>query len=463
MPDINPNIPLGVQGPMSSIGGFLDVAKGVTGLKAAQVGLESNTKVLEERNNVRALFQDPSKFMGEDGNFDYNKVVGPLMEAAPTTGGQILTQLFQGQREATIAKQSLLQLGDAQRASVGQWLLSQSQDPNSTKESVDAGLGHLTALMPTLKPAVEFFRKSILANAGDQAALKAGLMQAGQSVMGPAQQVEAMTPGGPVMDSGQITFQQNIKPLAGAVGPVAGTLTQKVLPPTTPVFRGSAPGYLGVTASQAPGSGAGIQSGPSLGQAENVAGSVDVVNKDWNATNESARTASQDIGVLQNIKKYAPGAITGVAGDRRAYLAGLAGLLGMDAAQLEKTNTDVLAKNTNMLALAGGDTNLAKLMAESANPNTHMTPQAIQDAANQVIAQRKLALAKQQYLGHFKGDPAQYQQELAAFNAAADPRALQVSEMSDAELSRMKAAMSPAEREDFGRKIRKLQAMGIVK
>jgi hypothetical protein len=77
---------------------------------------------------------------------------------------------------------------------------------------------------------------------------------------------------------------------------------------------------------------------------------------------------------------------------------------------MARTDTDLLAKNSNMLALAGGNTDLARTLAESANPNTKMTPQAIQAAADQVIAQQKLALAKQKLLQPIKAlnDPAMY-------------------------------------------------------
>lgn len=207
-----------------------------------------------------------------------------------------------------------------------------------------------------------------------------------------------------------------------------------------------------------------VQTSPALGQEGGVLGTVASVNNDWEKTRQSAETAQQDIGVLQNIKKFARGAVTGVGQERRAFLTGLAGLIGMDVAQMEKTNTDLLAKNSNMLALAGGDTNLARTMAEAANPNPHMTPEAIEDAANQVIAQRKLAVAKQKFLAPFKNanDPAKYNEALSQFNQVGDARILQLDSMSKDEKQRMKAAMSPRERAEFSEKIRRMHAMGLV-
>lgn len=314
------------------------------------------------------------------------------------------------------------------------------------------------------------------------------------------QQSGTVQPSGPVLNNGQ--QQQGINTNVFATqqqGPIPAVQAQNQLPPTTPTIdpNTNVPGYVGsqgpkvnlpghpanvlnaiegikdpeeraaVKAAYRQQLGGGpkpIQSGPALGTHEAIAGTVEGVNKDWLHTQNAASTAAQDISVLQNIKKYAPGAVTGVTGDRRAFVAGLAGLLGMDEAQLEKTDTDLLAKNSNMLALAGGDTNLAKTMAEAANPNTHMTPEAISKAADQVIAQRKMALAKQSILRTYKArnDINGYNEVLAEFNKSADPRILQLRDMSAEDKARMKASMSPAEQKEFGNKIRKMQEMGVV-
>ena len=204
-----------------------------------------------------------------------------------------------------------------------------------------------------------------------------------------------------------------------------------------------------------------------VGQSEAIKGTVDAVNKDWESTLASAKSAGTDIGLLQNIKKFAPGAVTGVETDRRAYISGLASLLGMDAGTLAKTSTDLLAKNTNMLALAGGDTNLARTMAEGANPNTHMTKEAITDAANQVIAQRKLALEKQKLLGPVKtmvdrglATPDTYNAALAKINSI-DPRVLQLPDMGAEEKKKLMGAMSPSEQDAFIKMTRGAHALGM--
>jgi len=186
------------------------------------------------------------------------------------------------------------------------------------------------------------------------------------------------------------------------------------------------------------------------------------VQDDWAQTNALATEASKNIGVLQAIKQYAPGAIKGVESDRAAYLSGLAGYLGISSAQLAKTDTDLLAKNEKMLALAGGNTNLAKTMAEGANPHTTMTGEAIRKAADQVIAQQQIPLNKQKLLLPYIKNPDAYMAVLQHFNAISDPRVLQYQNMTDAEKKELKKVMSPSEREDFGNKIHANRIHGFI-
>lgn len=271
-------------------------------------------------------------------------------------------------------------------------------------------------------------------------------------------QASAITPSGPMMNTGQVQQQVNTNPLAGPNGPIPGTTAQNVLPPSTPTVDAQGnPVYLGPQ-NQKP-----VAAGPKLGVTQNVAGTVDTVNKHYQGVVEESNKAAQDVGVLQNIKKYAPGAVTGVAGDRRAYLAGLAGLLGMDAEQLSKTNTDLLAKESNMLALAGGDTNLAKLMAESANPNTHMTPEAITKAADRVISMRELSIEKQHFFQNLKGDTNTYNSQLSEWNKHADPRVLQYRHMSQKEKVEMRSSMSDKEAKEFASHLRWFEDKGILR
>lgn len=210
-----------------------------------------------------------------------------------------------------------------------------------------------------------------------------------------------------------------------------------------------------------------VPSGLPIGAESGVLGTQAQINKHWSDTQGASNNANQDIAVLGTIKQHAAGAATGIGADRQALAAGIAGLLGMDSGEMVKTNTDLLAKNSNMLALAGGDTNAARAMAEAANPNSHMTKEAITQAADQIIAQRKLALARTQFLTPFKamadqGHPEMYNNALNQFNSVADPRVIQFGTMSTAEKTAMKHAMSPSEQAEFRTKLGKARQLGIA-
>jgi hypothetical protein len=304
--------------------------------------------------------------------------------------------------------------------------------------------------------------------AADPKGFRQVLLNSIQAGVGAGGQATNIRPNGVGVSNNQQTAVVETNPFSpNPVGTtIPGTAQQLQVPPTaTTVTPGGQAAYVGPRPAATAGPVARpIPAGNPPGFEGGVAGTVETVNKDWATTAQQASTAAQDIGVLQNIKKYAPGAITGVETDRRSYLTGLAGLIGMDPEQMARTDTDLLAKNSNMLALAGGNTDLARQLAESANPNSKMTPQAIQSAADQVIAQRKLAIAKQRFLTPFKAlnDPAAYTKALAGWNEVADPRVLQVKDMSVEDLGRMKATMSKSEQADFRKKIVRMKELGVL-
>ncbi len=313
--------------------------------------------------------------------------------------------------------------------------------------------------------------------------------------LGAQGQTDAATPSGPVINTGQQQQFFNTKPTAGPVGPVSGVAAQNQLPPTAqtvqevtpgvyqPVFVGPQGGGIrppgapqapaGMSPPAVPGSPASappaqpqrgfVPAGPPMGAEPNMAGIVEVVNRDRVATAEQASVASRNIPVLQEIRKYAQGASTGVLSDKRALIAGIAGYLGMSEGDLVRTNTDLLAKNSAMLALAGGNTDAARALAEAASPSTKMTPTAIHKAVNQIIAQQEMALAKQKYLGQYADNPVAYSRALTSFNAIADARVFEYPNMSVKEKEQFKNSLPPAEVEAFGRKLAAARQFGFIK
>lgn len=322
--------------------------------------------------------------------------------------------------------------------------------------------------------------------------------------MGAPSQASAVAPSGVGVTNGQQSSVVNTNPFAGQVGAtIPGTEQQMQLPPTTPTMENGTPGYLGPQPVQGQGGfdpskvspaqkaamvadspegyangleafykrgqtqPARVTTGLPVGASGAIEGTQGAINDHWKGAITSSNSAQQDIGVLQNIKQHAAGAATGIAADKQTLVAGIAGMLGMDAGELAKTNADLLAKNSAMLALAGGDTNLARTMAEAATPNSHMTKEAIVQAADQVIAQRKLALARTQFLMPFKGmadhgNPEMYNNALVQFNSVADPRVIQFTSMTPEEKIHLKSSMTEQERAEFGAKLGKARSLGIA-
>jgi len=347
------------------------------------------------------------------------------------------------------------------------------------------------------RPMAEAMTSRLIAQASsDPKSVRQSLLTAINAGLGAQGQASAAIPGGPAISTGQQTAVINTNPQAGPVGrAVPGTVAQQQLPPTAqtvqevapgvyqPAFVGPQPGGIrppgpsqppaGAVAPAAPGAPAGapsaqpqrgfVPAGPPMGAADNMAGITEMVNRDRLATQQAAQVASQNVPVLQTIRKYANDAATGVASDKRALIAGLAGYLGMSEGDLVRTSTDLLAKNSAMLSLAGGNTDAARALAEAANPSTKMTPTAIRKAVNQIIAQQEMALAKQSYLQRYEADPVAYSKALTSFNAIADARVFEYPQMSVKEKAEFKNSLTPAEVEAFGRRLAAARQFGFIR
>ena len=239
----------------------------------------------------------------------------------------------------------------------------------------------------------------------------------------------------------------------GTIIPGTGYFNQP--PPTTPVVNSlgqkqllGAPGNPPVLTELSPQQEALLKAGGN------------VVAEDWKETSAEGAAAANTIGTLQNIKRYANDAFTGVGEARKALAVGIANSIGISAYEAEKTATDILAKNANLLALTGGNTDAARALAEASNPNGKMNLDAIRTAADQLIGLKKLKTAKYNFLAPVKGDAIQYEQKLQQFNSVADSRLFQ--EMTPAEVKKLKSSMSAAAQKELGDKIRLAKQLGII-
>ena len=232
---------------------------------------------------------------------------------------------------------------------------------------------------------------------------------------------------------------------------------QMELPPNTPKQNEEGQiEYLGANKPNAP---VVREQGPMFNEKAKIA------QTDWSTTTADLKDSANRIPVIQNLKKLGPEAFTGVGGERKEKFAGLLGAFGIDYLTAEKTATDELAKNSAILQMAGGNTNLATDLArtikDAATPNKKMTKEAIDSMADQLLGVEKLKQAKFNFLQPFTKDINKYNEKLGEFAKFADYRLFQ--EMTPSEVAKLKASMSPTQQKEVSDKIAEAKRLGILK
>jgi hypothetical protein len=174
---------------------------------------------------------------------------------------------------------------------------------------------------------------------------------------------------------------------------------------------------------------------PSLapGVEKSISGNVETMNSDFSDLYAANKNAPVTLAILDNIKQLAPKSITGSQSDKLAYMNGLLTLGGLPAAKDLASASDLLNKNANMLAInmrlgaSGGGSDALQALAQAANPNSHMQPDAIIKAADEVAGQVRMRQAQYQHLLPFKmkNDVQGYYGAQQTFTSGADPRSYQ--------------------------------------
>jgi hypothetical protein len=197
-------------------------------------------------------------------------------------------------------------------------------------------------------------------------------------------------------------------------------------------FYKQAEAQFGLRPGSSPGTSV-IRPGLAPGVQRSIDGNVDTMNNDFADLYSANKQAPTTLALLDNIKKLAPAAITGTSADKLAYINGLLSLGGFQKQKDLATATDLLNKNANMLAInmrlgaGGGGSDALQSLAQAANPNSHMQPEAIAKAADEVAGQVRMRQAMYQQLLPFKmrNDVQGYYGAQQQFSSGADPRAYQ--------------------------------------
>lgn len=150
------------------------------------------------------------------------------------------------------------------------------------------------------------------------------------------------------------------------------------------------------------------------------------------ADNATAQTANS---YLQNIVEQAAKAAVGPQSDKIQFLNGLLSAAGIsDRATDATTANNLIDKyHAQLTARLGGRSDAADAILAAGNPNSHMTGQAIRDAASNLQGANEMVKAKAALLAPHANalDPVGYSQKEILFDQNADPRLWQYKSISD--------------------------------
>ena len=467
----------------SSLGDMLNMASGMQQFQQAQqmnpLALEKaqiENQVLRQKNDERVKLQEftsnPDNWQ-TNGRIDMDKINKVIPRIAPLTGSDVITSLsglHKSQTEADRAKQDLTQ---SERSLIGnvdhslglmgvtdpkqvirayQGLIQNNPDNAALQRMVNARIDILSRAKPSADIAKDLLAESVsllsIPQQRAEFAPKVSLTNTGSEL-----KETLTTPMSPTGQAPNIRMTGAAEPLT--IGPGQQQIATEGNPFGLPVGTAYIPPSA-ATKQQAP-----MVTGLAPQVSSTIGANTTVANEDWQKTYNAAKDAQPRIAIFQNIKKLAPESFTGVGGERKKLAAGILNAAGIDAYTAENTATDELAKNTRLLALAGGNTDAARALAEIANPSTKMTLAAIKEVSDQMIGAERLNEKRAEYLGQFRNDPLKYQEKAQLFNQVADPRIFQ--EMSPEQVAKLKASMSKKDIEEMTKKIQTAKMLGIIR
>ena len=441
-------VALGIKPPTPmSLGDMLNIARGAQAYQQAeqvnpllvqraqqeartgQIDLSVKEQGDLERKNIQTFMSNPQNWQNADGDVDINKINAEVTKIAPLTGrDQIekLTTLAKAQTENLKAVQDLTQTERAIIAGpIAILARNKVQDKNAYIQELDNVKKYhpdnkrIHRLVETQKTIINQLPKGTdLATAG---------IRVSEGLLSPLEATTAFAPKTGTLDTGPEILSTVTTPSVGGKAPTiqkAGVLATKELAPSE--------------------GGAGIEAG--------------AVKTDYDKTVKDASTAQMEIDSLQKIKGLAKIAITGTEQSRRQYLEGLNTLLGRSESEIRKTATDELEKNAAILATAG-HTDAERALLSAANPSSKMTQKAIENASDQVMAQKKLNILKNTHMGNYVRDPKKYAEELRNWSAIATPQALNYPNMNVEDKKAMINSMTPTERTKFKQQLEALELL----
>ena len=486
--------------PQTSLADMLGIARGAQQYQQAQqinplalqqqqqatrtgeIALTVEEQKDKERRNMQTVMSDPNLYM-TDGKYDPSKAAAIATKVAPLTGLAYLKDMagsFGAQETfktaATGAESAQMKFAGDQVLGVAGRLtglinnpliIAAEQNPNEIdKDKLTARVKkyadeQAVALGIPKEKADQLIGPYLEQAATNPAGLRQFLKDKLLATLDQGSRLTALQPSGvPISTGAQTGVVQT-----GQFGPYApgavlpGTLQDVQVPPTTEITN-PLTGEKRLIGPMSQRAAPALTTGLGPAQTSLLGAGGTNISEDLKTTLADARDAQPRITIFQNIKKFAPDSFTGVGGQRKELAAGILNAIGIPAYEAEKISTEELAKNSALLALAGGNTDAARALAEVATPNKKLNEKAILAIADQMIGIEKMKLARANFLSPVQNDAAQFTQRQQQFNSLADPRLFQ--EMSREDVEKLRKSMSPAQQAEMSAKIRQAKQLGII-
>lgn len=450
--------------PIQLEGAKAELEKAQQGAAEGGIKLSQTRQANQENLAVQeAIRKNPQSFM-TNGRFDPNKLMQQLPTLAPMTHTDYIKKYTDAMTSAANAESAVSKLSEDRRGIIGSTISALGHAGVDNPKIVIRALDQLKkhhkgdeAFSESVDAFADMFKNAMPGSHISQTAILTGNM-----LLSPSEQQQLFAPKPGTVNLGDVVQPTVTRPSVVGQNPSiakTGTPMDLGVPPTQQVVNPAT----GETQLVGPASQRGrqtYQTGMGPQQTSMLGAGAENISKDWTNTTFEAQGAPGRIAVFQNIKKLVPESFTGVGGERKQFLSGLAQAVGIPANVLETSSTDELAKNTKLLQLAGGNTDAARGIAELANPNTKMTKEGILRVTDQLIGMEKMKEAKARYLQPYSQNATQYQQAMQNFNQVADPRLFQ--EMTAEEVSKLKASMSEAQRAELSQRIKMAKQLGIL-
>jgi len=209
--------------------------------------------------------------------------------------------------------------------------------------------------------------------------------------------------------------------------------------------------------------------GATAGAEANAKNQSATMTEDWKSVAGANEKAQSVISFLQNVSKYAPQGSVGRFFAQKDMAASIGSMFGIPAAEVINTANDLTSKNAQqVIAMMGSGTAMgtdaARTILQSANPNVHMTNEALQEAIRTIQAVQQMNQAKAIALQkpYTSGDAKTFTALKTDIDTNADPRIWQWKSMPPG-VERDRFAQSLAKQDPtIGEKIKKLSELGVL-